>query len=58
MGRHDWRDVFQPLAEAAWLILVAYERNEGFELDHVLSYINHHVPINVIEERRRLSAKN
>jgi ppGpp synthetase/RelA/SpoT-type nucleotidyltranferase len=59
-GGLNRRETFRPLAEAAWVILVAYELNEGFELDHVLPFIimHHHVPVDVLEEGRRLKAKN
>ncbi|KAH6854778.1 hypothetical protein B0I37DRAFT_39525 [Chaetomium sp. MPI-CAGE-AT-0009] len=36
------RDEFQPLAEAAWSILLEVERGVGLELDHVLPYIIMH----------------
>ncbi|EAQ91917.1 predicted protein [Chaetomium globosum CBS 148.51] len=38
-GGKNRRDAFQPLAEAAWEILLGAERGVSFELDHILPYI-------------------
>ncbi|EHK47884.1 hypothetical protein TRIATDRAFT_91546 [Trichoderma atroviride IMI 206040] len=52
------RDAFQHLAKAGWVHLMAHERREGFELDHVLPFIimHHHLPPKAVEEGRRLKA--
>ncbi|KAM0463717.1 hypothetical protein ACHAO4_000439 [Trichoderma viride] len=54
------RDTFRHLAEAGWVHLMAHERAEGFELDHVLPFIimHHHLPPKAVEEGRRLKATN
>jgi ppGpp synthetase/RelA/SpoT-type nucleotidyltranferase len=52
------RDTFRHLAEAGWVHLMAHERKEGVELDHVLPFIimHHHPPPKAVEEGRRLKA--